>query len=81
MKKFPTFVAFPTLYRAWRLIFTNELVTTATTPIGQQNSGVIFFSILICLKFDLIILCFFDGIFCRNHRQSMANLQCGACLI
>ena len=25
--------------------------------------GVMYFSILICLKLDLVILCFFDGIF------------------
>ena len=30
--------------------------------VGLAN-GAMYFSILICLKLDLVILCFFDGIF------------------
>ena len=29
----------------------------------ELANGVIYLSILICLKLDLVILCFFDGIF------------------
>ena len=31
----------------------------------ELANGVMYFSILVCLKLDLVILCFFDGIFSR----------------